>query len=83
MSRTNAEVSNQSAELVDYNLLSSHSALTDALVREGAAHEQAALTALGERLGRVTMFTLGDAANRNPPLLRAGVGRIGIRERHP
>ena len=71
MSRTNAEVSNQSAELVDYNLLSSHSALTDALVREGAAHEQAALTALGERLGRVTMFTLGDAANRNPPQLRA------------
>ena len=51
MSRTNAEVSNQPAELVDYNLFSSHSALSDALVREGAAHEQARLTALGERLG--------------------------------
>ena len=41
MSRTNAEVSNQSAELVDYNLFSSHSALSDALVREGAARSTA------------------------------------------
>ena len=86
MSRTNAEVFNQSSELVDSNLFSSHAALTDALAREGAAHERAALTALGERLGTVTMFTLGDAANRNPPQLRA-YDRSGVRldavEFHP
>src|SRR5215831_4713371 len=86
MSRTNAEVFNQSSELVDYNLFSSHSALTDALAREGAEHESAALAALGERLGTVTMFRLGDAANRNPPQLRA-YDRSGVRldaaEFHP
>jgi putative acyl-CoA dehydrogenase len=86
MSRKNAEVLNQSVELVDYNLFNSHSALRDALEREGAAHERAALAALGERLGTVTMFTLGDAANRNPPQLRA-YDRSGMRldeiEFHP
>jgi putative acyl-CoA dehydrogenase len=65
MSRTSAELLNQSTELVDYNLFSSHSALVDALAREGAAQEHAALLSLGERLGSVTMFTLGDQANRN------------------
>src|SRR6516225_8619582 len=86
MSRTTAEVLNQSAELADYNLFSSHSVLVEALAREGAAHERAALTALGARLGSVTMFTLGDAANRNPPQLRA-YDRTGARldavEFHP
>src|ERR1700758_701661 len=71
MSRTTAEVLNQSAELVDYNLFSSHSALQEALLREGAPQDGAALQALGARLGSVTMFTLADLANRNPPQLRA------------
>src|SRR5215831_18154805 len=86
MSRTNAEVFNQSSELVDSNLFSSHAALTDALAREGGAQERAALAALGERLGTLRMFTLGDAANRNPPQLRA-YDRSGVRldavEFHP
>ena len=42
MSRTNAEVLNQSAELVDYNLFSSHSTLSDALVRRALTHERIA-----------------------------------------
>jgi len=71
MSLTTGEVLNESAELVDYNLFSSHSALEEALLREGAPHDRAALRALGERLGNVTMFTLGDLANRHPPQLRA------------
>jgi putative acyl-CoA dehydrogenase len=86
MSRTTAELLNQSTELVDYNLFSSHSALVDALVREGAASDRVELVALGERLGGVTMFTLGDVANRNPPQLRT-YDRSGARldevEFHP
>src|ERR1700746_2418273 len=86
MSRTTAEVLNQSAELVDYNLFSSHSALEEALLREGAPQDRDALRALGERLGRVTRFTLGDLANRTPPQLRA-YDRSGARrdevEFHP
>jgi len=39
MSPTTVELLNQSAPLVDYNLFSSHSALVDALAREGAAAE--------------------------------------------
>ncbi|HWX68905.1 MAG TPA: isovaleryl-CoA dehydrogenase [Steroidobacteraceae bacterium] len=86
MSRTTAELSNQPAELIDYNLYSSHSALVDALAREGAAPEHGALVALGARLGGASMFTLGDLANRNPPELRA-YDRFGARldtiEFHP
>ena len=80
------EVLNQSAELVDYNLFSTHSALQEALAREGAAADHAALTALGAELGTVTMFTLGDDANRHPPRLHA-FDRFGARrdevEFHP
>jgi len=86
MSRSNAEVLNESDQLVDYNLFSSHSALTDAVAREGAAHERAALGALGERLGSVTMFTLGDVANRNLPQLHAydrSGARLDTIEFHP
>jgi len=71
MSRTTAEVLNQSAPLVGYNLFTSYPALREALAREGAPADGPALAALGERLGTVTMFTLGDAANRNPPQLHA------------
>ena len=68
MSATDAELLNQSAELVDYHLFSSHSALVDALAREGVAQDHAGLVALGERLGNVIMFTLA-------ALLGRGAGR--------
>lgn len=65
MNRASSEVLNQSTELVGYNLFSSHSVLREALARKGAMEtDQAALSELGARLGCVTMFTLGDAANR-------------------
>jgi putative acyl-CoA dehydrogenase len=64
------DVSNQSVELVDYNLLATHPALVDALAREGVAGANESLMQLGERLGTAEMFALGDAANRNPPVLR-------------
>jgi putative acyl-CoA dehydrogenase len=86
VSGTAPEVLNQSTELVDYNLFSTHSALVEALAREGAAAERTALEKLGAELGSVTMFTLGDAANRNPPRLHA-FDRFGARrdvvEFHP
>jgi putative acyl-CoA dehydrogenase len=86
MSRGSAEVLNQSTELVDCNLFSSHSALVEAAAREGAAAEHAALTQLGAELGSVTLLTLADLANRNPPQLRA-FDRVGARydqvEFHP
>jgi putative acyl-CoA dehydrogenase len=65
-----SEVLNQSSELIDYNLFSSHSALKEALAREGAATDHAALEALGAQLGTAEMFALAKAANRNPPELR-------------
>ena len=64
-----SEVLNQSTELIDYNLFSTHSALQEALAREGAATDHAALAALGAQLGTAEMFALGEAANRNPPEL--------------
>ncbi|HSY05364.1 MAG TPA: isovaleryl-CoA dehydrogenase [Steroidobacteraceae bacterium] len=86
MSCATPEVLNQSSELVDYNLFSTCSALQEALAREGAAADHAALTALGAQLGTAEMFALGDAANRNPPQLRA-LDRCGARcdqvEFHP
>ena len=86
MSPTTVEPLNQSTVLVDYNLFSSHSALVDALAREGAAAEHGALLALGARLGTARLFALGDVANRNPPQLRA-YDRCGARrdeiEFHP
>jgi len=86
VSRASPEVLNQSSELVDYNLFSTHSALSEALAREGGGTDRAELTRLGAELGSVTMFTLGDAANRNPPRLLA-LDRRGARrdevEFHP
>jgi putative acyl-CoA dehydrogenase len=64
------DVSNQSVELVDYNLLASHPALVDALAREGVGAANEPLIQLGKRLGTAEMFALGDAANRNPPVLK-------------
>ena len=64
------EVANQSTDLVDYNLFTSNAALVDALAREGSASDHDRVAALGERLGTAEMFALGDAANRNPPVLK-------------
>jgi putative acyl-CoA dehydrogenase len=64
------EVPNQSSDLSDYNLFTSNPALMDALAREGSVSDHDRIAALGERLGTAEMFALGDAANRNPPLLR-------------
>ncbi|HEY0767834.1 MAG TPA: hypothetical protein VGD47_07735 [Steroidobacteraceae bacterium] len=70
---------NQPEELTDYNPFSSHSALIDALARERAASDHDALAALGARLGSsAEMFCRGDAANRNPPVLRV-FDRFGAR----
>ena len=86
MSHAIPELLNQSTELVDYNLFSTHSALADALAREGVAADHTALSALGAQLGTVTMFTLADLANRHPPRLHA-FDRCGARrdevEFHP
>jgi putative acyl-CoA dehydrogenase len=77
---------NQSRELVDYNLFTSHPALVDALVHVGAGgvHEQ--LADCGARFGTAEMFTLADTANRNPPALKT-LDRFGNRrdqvEFHP
>jgi len=70
MSGTDPQLT-QCAGLVDYNLFSSHSALSDALAREGVAEDGDELSTLGAQLGTATAFTLGDVANRNPPQLRA------------
>jgi putative acyl-CoA dehydrogenase len=69
MTRPTNEVTNQSTELVDYNLFTSNPVLVDALAREAGAADHERLVALGERLGRAEMFALADAANRNPPVL--------------
>jgi putative acyl-CoA dehydrogenase len=69
MSRPPSEVANQSTELVDYNLFTTHPALVEAVAREADPAEHERLVALGERLGRAEMFALADAANRNPPVL--------------
>jgi putative acyl-CoA dehydrogenase len=86
MKRAMSEVLNGSGELVDYNLFTSHSALQDALAREGAATDALALSQLGAQLGRAEMFALGDSANRHAPRLHA-LDRFGARrdevEFHP
>jgi putative acyl-CoA dehydrogenase len=77
---------NHPDDLVDYNLFTSNAALADALKREGAGAAHQRLSAVGARLGTRTMFSLGDAANRNPPVLRL-FDRFGTRrdevEFHP
>jgi putative acyl-CoA dehydrogenase len=86
MNGVSLPVRNHPDELTNYNLFSSHSALVEALAREGAAADHEALRALGARLGTAEMFALGDAANRNPPVLRM-LDRFGERcdavEFHP
>jgi putative acyl-CoA dehydrogenase len=86
MGPESAEPPNQPGELAGYHLFSSHSALVEALVREGDPADREALAALGARLGSAEMFALGAAANRSPPQLHA-LDRFGARrdevEFHP
>ena len=86
MSAAGASQPNNPGELAGYNLFTSHAALAAALAREGDPADGEALTALGARLGTAEMFALGEAANRNPPELRA-LDRFGARrdevEFHP
>jgi putative acyl-CoA dehydrogenase len=64
------ESANHPDDLVDYNLFTSNAALVDALEREGASAAHERLRRLGDRLGTRAMFALGDAANRNTPVLK-------------
>ena len=84
--KANYDSANHPDELVDYNLFTSNAALVDALEREGASSAHERLRALGLRLGSRAMFGLGDAANRNPPVLKL-FDRFGSRrdevEFHP
>ena len=86
MTTPTRNVPNQSTDLVDYNLFTSNPALVDALAREGSASDHDRIAALGERLGTAEMFALGDAANRNRPVLKL-FDRFGARrdevEFHP
>lgn len=86
MSPADADMRNNPGELAGYNLFSSHSALAEALAREGDAADGGRLAALGARLGSAEMFALGAAANRNPPELKR-LDRFGARrdevEFHP
>lgn len=86
MNTPTRDVTNQSSDLVDYNLFTSNPALVEALAREGSASDHDRIAALGERLGTAEMFALGDAANRNRPVLKL-FDRFGARrdevEFHP
>jgi putative acyl-CoA dehydrogenase len=64
------DVTNQSTDLVDYNLFTSNPALVQALAREGSASDHDRMVSLGEHLGKAEMFALGEAANGNPPVLK-------------
>jgi putative acyl-CoA dehydrogenase len=81
-----SESSNHPDDLVDYNLFTSNAALVDAMQREGNSASHAYLQQLGQRFGARSLFDLGDAANRNPPVLRV-FDRFGHRrdevEFHP
>jgi len=70
MTTPTRDVTNQSTDLVDYNLFTTNAALVDALAREGSASDHDRMVSLGERLGKAEMFALGDTANRNPPVLK-------------
>jgi len=73
-------------DLSGYNVFTSHTALVEALEREGRPADQEQLALLGTRLGSAEMLALADAANRYPPRLLT-VDRFGLRrdevEFHP
>ncbi|MGC3963376.1 MAG: isovaleryl-CoA dehydrogenase [Rhodocyclaceae bacterium] len=65
------QVFNQVPPLHGDNLFDSDLVLREALTREGAAASEAALLALGARLGREEVRELGTLANREAPRLHA------------
>lgn len=69
MSGSTHAVFNQTPPLIDYNLYETDRILREAVAREGAAHANAALAAIGLELGRGATFELGRLANQYPPVL--------------
>ncbi|MFA9439011.1 isovaleryl-CoA dehydrogenase [Uliginosibacterium sp. sgz301328] len=65
------QVFNQVPPLLDDNLFDSDLVLREALVRDGAGADTAALSALGARLGGGEVRAMGMLANREAPRLRA------------
>ena len=65
------EVTNQPPPLEPYSLLTSDTALREAVDREGGAWALPQLTALGATLGKPETVALGFAANKYPPELHA------------
>jgi len=80
------EISNQAAELKDYNLYLSDPLLQDAVRRGGAGWHADALAGQGALLGSEAVIRMGELANRHPPELhthsRTGE-RIDVVEFHP
>ncbi|MDB5936211.1 MAG: isovaleryl-CoA dehydrogenase [Massilia sp.] len=80
------EVFNQASPFADVNLYACDPALQEALAREGAGWDDAALRELGATLGRADTLELGRVANDHPPELvnfdRSG-RRIDEVEFHP
>src|SRR5487761_2012301 len=72
------EVTNQPPEWVGQNLYLSDSAFREAARREGGTWVDAPLLAAGELYGSASVLVLGDAANRNPPVLHS-FNRFGER----
>ena len=64
------EVTNQSPELLDWNLYALNPALREAVAREGAGHADDWLMQRGAELGSAQMLEWAAQANRNPPTLR-------------
>src|SRR5262245_65333483 len=77
---------NQPPVLVDYDLLATDQALSEALAREGAGWALPAASAFGRLLGTAEMIRHGFLCNRHPPVLhshdRYG-DRIDAVEFHP
>ena len=71
MFHTTHHVFNQPHPLCNSNLFTRDSALCDAVVREGAAWDQAWLASVGLQLGSAESLELGRLANSEPPVLRA------------
>jgi len=64
-------VTNQPAPLQDYCLYDTDPALREAVLREGAGTDEAALREHGQWLGRAETLAAGEAANRHSPELHA------------
>lgn len=72
------QVTNQVADLVDYNLFETDAALSDAVRREGASAFERNLRDYGSRLGSVEVAELARRANLDRPELEA-FDRVGHR----